>query len=65
MITEMDEMYEIERQKAIADAMFYGERFAVPIAERAAEIRRIAEEERADLEAWFADDGTPAADHQT
>lgn len=38
---------------------------AVPIEVRAAELRRIAEEERADLEAWFADDGTPAAVHQT
>lgn len=64
MITEMDDIQVLGGEAALAAAMASGTA-AVPIADRAAEIRRIAEEERADLEAWFADDGTPAADHQT
>lgn len=65
MSAKLEDLEVLGGEAALALAKASGAASAVPIEARAAEIRRIAEEERADLEAWFADDGTPAAVPQT
>lgn len=65
MNAEMECLEVLGGEAALALARASGKASAVPIEARAEEIRRIAEEERADLEAWFAEDGTPTANYQT
>jgi hypothetical protein len=64
MSAKLEDLEVLGGEAALALARASGEASAVPIEARAEEIRRIAEEERADLEEWFADDGTPTANYQ-
>lgn len=62
---ELDGLGEVIGHDAAMALAINGGVARVSMEDRVAHIRQVADEERADLETWFADDGTPAADHQT